>query len=194
MHSETVDLPEATAEHRPRKERRLVELPGFVLLDDRSTFGVTVLDLSYDGCKIDTPIALLPGVHIMLSVLKLGQLDAHVRWYAAGKAGVSFQTAQLESKPQQPRQHERSSLDADVSVRRAGRTTYVIHAKDLSPSGCRLEFVERPAVGERLFVKFDGLDGLEAEVRWVEGFAGGAQFIRPIYGAVFEMLLAKLRS
>lgn len=194
MHSEAVDLPEGGSKLRPRKERRPVELPGFVLLDDRSTFGVTVLDLSYDGCKIETPVGLLPGVHIMLSVLKLGQLEAHVRWCAAGKAGVSFQSAEPEPDPQQPRQHERTSLNADVSVRRSGRTTYVVVAKDMSPSGCMLEFVERPAVGERLFVKFDGLDALEAEVRWVEGFSGGARFFRPIYGAVFEMLVARLRS
>ena len=194
MHCEAVQPMEDFSNRRPRQERRPVELPGFVLLDDRSTFGVTVLDLSYDGCKIETPVALLPGIHIVLSVLKLGKLDAHVRWYAAGKAGVSFQADELESKPHQPRQHERVSLSADVSVRRAGRTTYCLLAKDLSAEGCKLEFVERPAIGERLFLKFEGLDALEAEVRWIEGFSGGVQFVRPIHGAVFEMLIAKLRS
>jgi hypothetical protein len=46
-----------------------------------------------------------------------------------------------------------------------------------------VEFVDRPSVGERHWVKFDGLDGLEAEVRWVSGSRPGcsssAQSILP---------------
>jgi hypothetical protein len=60
--------------------------------------------------------------------------------------------------------------------------------------GCRIEFIERARPGEMLWVKFEGLDSLEAAVRWADGFYGGVEFARPIYPAVFELLLARLHS
>lgn len=60
---------------------------------------------------------------------------------------------------------------------------------DLSAEGCKIEFVERPEIGERLWVKFDGLDSLAATVRWIDGHRGGVQFERPIYDPVFRRLI-----
>jgi hypothetical protein len=47
---------------------------------------------------------------------------------------------------------------------------------------------------EIVWVKFEGLDSLEAHVCWVEGSAVGLEFKRPVYSAVFEVLLARLAS
>ena len=58
-----------------------------------------------------------------------------------------------------PRRSARISLDAEVSLRRPGRTTYKVKVQDASPHGCRVEFVERPALAERAWIKFEGLDG-----------------------------------
>ena len=63
----------------------------------------------------------------------------------------------------------------------------------MSPSGCRVEFVDRPPVGERQWVKFKGLDAIEAEVSWLEGSSAGLHFLRPIHRAVFELLVARLK-
>src|SRR5687768_5071807 len=73
-----------------REPRRGVKLSGFAALEDGSTFPVTVLDLSYNGCRIETPIALLPQLTMKISVSRLGVLDAVVRWYANGHAGLRF--------------------------------------------------------------------------------------------------------
>ena len=62
----------------------------------------------------------------------------------------------------------------------------------MSPRGCKVEFVERPRMDELVWVKFDWLAAIEAEVCWVDGFFGGLKFLRPIYPAVFELLLARL--
>lgn len=59
---------------------------------------------------------------------------------------------------------------------------------DLSPEGCKIEFVERPGLGERVWVKFDNLEALEGSVRWVAGHVGGVQFERPLHAAVFDRL------
>jgi len=63
---------------------------------------------------------------------------------------------------------------------------------DFSPSGCKFEFVDRPAVGEVVWVKFEGIDGFEGSVCWVEGRAAGVEFRREIYMPVFEHLVRKL--
>lgn len=176
-----------------REERREVRLPACVLLDDGTTLRVNVLDLSYDGCRIDFALSLPADEKITLSVLGLGVMPAYVRWCAGGIAGLCFTAEPIESVLETPRQHERVSLKAQISVRRAGRANFYVQTTDVSPTGCRVEFVDRPSVGERHFLKFEGLDSLEAEVRWVKGFSAGVVFTRPIYPPVFELLLARLR-
>lgn len=91
-----------------------------------------------------------------------------------------------------PRKSVRVGLNADVVLRRAGQNNYRTTIFDLSPHGCKVEFVERPRLDELVWVKFDGLEALDAYVCWVEGFAAGLEFQRPIHPAVFEMLVKKV--
>jgi hypothetical protein len=91
------------------------------------------------------------------------------------------------------RKSGRISVDAEVTLRRAGQHHYRVHAYDLSPLGCKLEFVERPQADERVWVKFDGMEALEGHVCWTEGFVVGIEFIRPMYPAVFDALVQRLR-
>jgi hypothetical protein len=44
-----------------------------------------------------------------------------------------------------------------------------------------------------VWVKFDGLEALEAQVCWVDGLKAGLAFALPIHAAVFEQLLARLQ-
>ena len=176
-----------------RKERREVLLPAFVLLENGTTISVNVLDLSYDGCRIDLGLPLQADEKITLSVLGLGVMPAYVRWCSGGLAGLCFRAEPIDPVAETPRQHERVSLKAQISLRRAGRANFVVQTTDVSPTGCRVEFVDRPSVGERHFLKFEGLEVLEAKVRWVKGFSAGVEFTRPIYPPVFELLVARLR-
>ena len=183
-----------SAHPRHRELRRLVKLPGFALLEDGSTFSITLLDLSYDGCKIESPIALLPGLKLKLSVLRLGALDAQVRWSSGGRVGLTFGENTQVATLKKPRQHPRQSLDAEVLIRGPGRRNYRTRVFDLSPTGCKIDFVERPKLGDKLWIKLQGLDALESDVRWLEGFVGGVQFVRAIHPAVFELHLARLKA
>ncbi len=92
-----------------------------------------------------------------------------------------------------PRKCPRVSLAAEVSLRRTGKLTYRVRIHDASPYGCKVEFVERPILAERAWVKFDGLEPLEAMVCWVKGFMTGVQFEKPIHPAVFDRLMAHLK-
>ena len=92
------------------------------------------------------------------------------------------------------RQQERLRVQGEVTMRRAGKLAYRVHIYDLSPDGCRAEFVDRPAFAEHLWIKFDGMEALEANVRWIGGARAGFRFVRPIHPAVFDMLAAKIRA
>ena len=65
---------------------------------------------------------------------------------------------------------------------------------DLSERGCRTEFVERPRLGEIVWVKFDGFAALESTVRWLRGFEGGIEFRQPIDSRVLEDLFLRMRE
>ena len=91
-----------------------------------------------------------------------------------------------------PRKSARAPLAGEVTLRRPGHANYRVRAFDASPYGCKLEFVERPVLDELVWVKFDGLEALEASVCWIEGHAIGLEFERPIHPAVFESLRSRL--
>jgi hypothetical protein len=90
------------------------------------------------------------------------------------------------------RRSDRVVVNAQVSLRRSGQLNYRVRVFDASPHGCKLEFVERPQLEERVWVKFDRLDAIEGNVCWVDGFHAGVEFDKPIHPAVFEALLSRL--
>lgn len=173
-----------------RGERRPVRLKGFIALEHGSTSGVGVLDLSYDGCGIETQVALAVGQPVKLSVPGRGAIEANVRWYADGKAGLVF--APEIQRPHVSRKSERLKLAAEVRLRRIGGSNYRVNVFDLSPQGCRIELIEQPREGEQMLIKFEGLETLDARVCWVDGHRGGLRFDKAIHPAVFELLLSRL--
>ena len=175
-----------------RSERRAVRMRGFCVVEDGETHEIYVLDLSYEGCGIETPVPLEPGQAIKLSVLRRGAIDSVVRWYRDGKAGLSFVPPTAEEKEHAPRRSDRVSLAADVTLRRIGKSSFSVTVNDVSPEGCRVQLVERPSEGERVLVKFEGLEVLEAAVCWVEGFTAGLSFDKPMHPAVFDLLVERL--
>jgi len=92
------------------------------------------------------------------------------------------------------RRRERIALTAQVALRRSGKLTFRVRVFDISPLGCCIEFIERPNLEERVWLRFDGLEAIESQVCWVNGFTAGVAFSAPIHLAVFEQLLGRLRS
>jgi len=43
-----------------------------------------------------------------------------------------------------------------------------------------------------VLVKFDGIEAMDAEVCWLEGFTAGLRFVRPMHPAVFDLLVERL--
>jgi hypothetical protein len=94
---------------------------------------------------------------------------------------------------QAPRKSARIPVKAMVKLRRRGHHNFTVKAYDFSREGCKLEFMERPQLDETVWVKFEGLELLEATVCWVDGLCVGVEFARALHPAVFEMLASKLR-
>ena len=182
----------ATAPDRP--ERRPVELSGHALRADGRTFEVSVVNLSYDGCAIACSEALEPGTPLKVSVLRRGAVDAEVVWVEKGRAGLVFAKAAAAGRDHATRNAKRVDLTAEVALRRPGRPPYKVRVCDISTHGCRSEFVDRPAEGETMFIKFDGLEAMEVVARWIEPPLTGLSFLRPIHPAVFDMLIARSRG
>jgi hypothetical protein len=88
----------------------------------------------------------------------------------------------------QPQRTRRGSLAAEVGIGDGGSHSSRRRDFDLSLRGCKIEFGDRPAVGERVWVKFDGLGAIESSVRWVAGDVAGVQFDHPLHQAVFDRL------
>jgi len=178
-----------------RRERRPVTMSATATRGDGSVVEMTIVDFSHDGCGVLCPAGLRTGERLSLAVLRRGTTSAEVRWASGGRAGLCF-TSQPEPQPgaAQPRGYERVSVDGEVAMRRAGKLHFRVRIYDISPDGCKAEFVDRPDLGEQLWVKFDGMEALEADVRWIVAAKAGLKFARPIHAAVFDMLLTRLRK
>jgi len=99
----------------------------------------------------------------------------------------------MSSEPDPPRrQMPRISVEAEVTVRRAGFPNFCVEIDDISTDGCRIEFVDRPCLDERVWVKLDGLASLEGKVAWVKEHFAGIKFDQPMHPAVLEDLVTRL--
>lgn len=178
-----------------RAARRQVSLKGVGSLADGTCFGFSVVDLSYDGCSIEPEVALFPGVKFQMSVLGCrGAVNAVVRWHRDGRAGIEFCADESADRKHTPRAHERHQIAGTVMLRRMGRKEYHARLFNMTPNGCRVEFIERPRPGELLWVTVEGLDSVEAGVRWIDGFYGGVEFTRPHHPAIFDSLVGRMSA
>lgn len=176
-----------------RRERRPVTLTAFAGRADGTAVEMTIVDLSFDGCGVICTTNLLPGERLQLSVAGRGTAAALVRWVDGARAGLTFESVDVsEVASKKPRRHERVSVEGEVTMRRVGKLSFRVHIYDLSPDGCKAEFVERPQLDEQLWIKFDGLEALEARVRWLSGAKAGLRFVRALHPAVFDLIVTRL--
>lgn len=175
-----------------RPERRTLNLSGFAVREDRSVVPVTLINLSYEGCGIECPAELRAGETLQLSIIDKGVLKAEVIWSSNGLAGLIFKPVAQAKADLSRRRSERISVTADVSFKRPGWYTFSVEVSDFSARGCKLEFVQRPEVGERVAIKFRGLEWMSATVQWVSRSHLGLEFSNPIHPAVFQLLIRRL--
>ena len=174
-----------------RRERRPVCMRGHIARGDGQTAEILVVDLSYDGCRIEVRSTSGGRDDHRIDPAPGGDRGRRplVQWRQGG-AGVQVRAG--ASKTQRKRISARTPLSADVTLRRLGKANFRVNVSDLSTHGCKVELVERPSIGEHVLVKFDRLEILEAEVCWVEDFEAGLRFEHSIHPAVFDLLVERL--
>lgn len=183
----TVHFPDATR----RPDRRFVQMRAYIVRDNKEILDVSVVDISYSGCSIDLDTPLVAGEIVLISVLGRGGGRAVVRWYRDRRAGLEFEGYEGTRKHVH-RSTERLPIAAEVLLRRTAHHGYRVRVFDTSHLGCKCEFIERPRIEERVWVKFDFLDAIESEVRWVKEMTAGLKFMKSIHPAVFDMLAERL--
>jgi len=72
-----------------RSERRPVSLRGFALGPGRDS-DISVHNLSYGGCEIQSSDRFGEGEVVELRIIKRGSAAAEIRWSGKGRAGVRF--------------------------------------------------------------------------------------------------------
>ncbi len=173
----------------PREERRAVDFSGWLIRGDGSTSPFQLRDLTYAGCKIATEAPLGTGELIKLAVKERGLVEAEVRWRRSGSAGLRFCDLDPAAASRWPRRIKRVPVGGTVRVKRPGRTRYELDILDLSTAGCKVEFADRPAVGEFVVVKLEGMEPLEAKVCWINGRYMGLRFSKTLHPAVLGLHL-----
>lgn len=192
MKAEPIDVSPERDGLPQRAPRRNVDARAFLILPGYRVIEVRLLDMSLDGCQVETPQFLYKNDAVRLSIPDRMVIEAHVRWCREGKAGLKFQPAEPEPEPKPDRNIQRRNATTQVELRRIGQLKFTVNVHDVSLTGCRVELVERPRVGEVMQIKFPGLEVLDATVCWVDGFVAGLQFNRPFHPAVFDLLMARI--
>lgn len=73
-----------------RKDRNAVELDAVLHRVDGSHAPVKLTNLSEEGCRIESADHLQIGERLAISIPRLGELKAQVRWALDGSAGAKF--------------------------------------------------------------------------------------------------------
>jgi hypothetical protein len=177
---------------RERRSKHRLDKLAYAILADGSYADVRLLELTYEGCSIACGARLRAGDKLKLSVHGRGVIEAEVRRYSNGVAGLMF-SPETEEKSPWPRRGTRVRVAAAVSLRRAGKIAYHVTDFDVSCFGCKVEFVDRPTMDEHVWMRFPGIEPVEGQVCWIEEHHAGISFVNVIHPAVFDLLLMRLR-
>lgn len=92
------------------------------------------------------------------------------------------------------RRAERVPLQCEIGFRRHGDARYRIDLIDFSPEGCCIAPPVKVEEGERIFLRFAGLEAVHGRVAWIEQWKVGVTFDQPFHPAVFDSVVAQLRG
>lgn len=98
-----------------------------------------------------------------------------------------------EARLTDTRRTGRVPLQCEVEFRRQGDPRTMVDLLDLSPEGCCIAPTVRVEPGQMIFLRMPGMEAIPAKVAWVEQWKVGVEFDRPLYGAVFDGLVARLK-
>ncbi len=78
-----------------RNDRRDARIEAAVHRSNGGKVAVTLTNLSYEGCRIESYETFRIGERLRIAVPRVGTIDAHVRWALDGAAGAQFSSEGL---------------------------------------------------------------------------------------------------
>lgn len=88
------------------------------------------------------------------------------------------------------RNNGRALVDIDCEIRIGSRAWRRARLADLTPDGFQVAIIDMPARGTPLYIRFAGIQMLQAEVCWARADTAGCRFATPISPYVFEHIIA----
>ena len=87
----------------------------------------------------------------------------------------------------------RLTVAGEIHMRKSGYSKMAVELIDISPTGCRMELVEKVAAGETIWVTLPGLQTIEARVAWCRDWIAGVSFGGTVHPAIIERIAAQLQ-
>jgi hypothetical protein len=78
-----------------------------------------------------------------------------------------------------------------AGFRLLGASAWRVDVLDLCDTGCAVTPAFFAKVGETVWIRFPGLEGWEARIRWVAADKAGLEFTRALHPAVLANLLSR---
>ena len=92
--------------------------------------------------------------------------------------------------PENRRHDGRRHFDIECEIRVGSKAWRKKKLRDLTPEGFQVEFLDMPARGTPVYIRFAGMQMLQAEVCWGKIDTVGCRFITPISPYVFDHIVA----
>ena len=123
-------------------------------------------------------------------------MNAHSgHWFSASPGSTPAFSAELCTEPQPPaqkgRRAERVPLELGAGLRQRGASGVSVQILDLSTDGFRASTHLDLAPGADVWLRLPGLEPCHAQVVWSERYLVGCKFVRPLHGAVLDMIVNK---
>ncbi|MGB3165455.1 MAG: PilZ domain-containing protein [Alteraurantiacibacter sp.] len=92
--------------------------------------------------------------------------------------------------PENRRHDCRKHVDIECEIRVGAKAWRKKKLRDLTPEGFQVEFLDVPGRGTPVYIRFAGIQMLEAEVCWGKADSAGCRFVNPISPYVFDHIVA----
>jgi hypothetical protein len=86
----------------------------------------------------------------------------------------------------------RAQVDIDCEIRIGNRAWRRARLADLTPDGFQVAILDMPARGTPLYIRFAGIQMLQAEVCWARADTAGCRFAAPMSPYVFDHIIASI--
>lgn len=88
----------------------------------------------------------------------------------------------------------REPVDMRVGFRKTGYDATRVDVSDISRTGCKVDSAMTLRPGTEVWIRFSGLQPMQAEIAWSRGFEAGCEFAEPFHPAVLDDFLRRHRA